>query len=87
MHTLRVIVGGFVLLAVCLLIARVMGGTRASMAKGALAFMPLWLIAAAVNLWIGVSHAGYTVAQEAPIFLVVFGGPAIVAAVLWRWLV
>ena len=37
-------------------------------------------------MWIGVSRAGYSVADEAPVFLVVFGVPAAVAALLaWRW--
>ncbi len=44
-------------------------------------FVPLWFIAAGVNMWIGVSKAGYSVAEEAPIFLVVFAVPAAVA--LW----
>lgn len=36
-----------------------------------------------VTRWLGVSRAGYSVAEEAPVFLVVFGVPAAVAAVLW----
>ena len=39
----------------------------------------VWLVAAAVNLWIGVTRAGYSVAEEAPIFVVVFAVPAAVA--------
>ena len=36
-------------------------------------------------MWVGVSKAGYSVAEEAPIFLVVFAVPAVVAlVVLWR---
>jgi hypothetical protein len=34
-------------------------------------------------MWLGVSRAGYSVAEEAPVFLVVFAVPAAVAAVLW----
>jgi len=37
------------------------------------------LVAAAVNMWIGVTRAGYSVAEEAPIFLIVFAVPAAVA--------
>jgi hypothetical protein len=58
-----------------------LGPSRAAAAK---AFIPVWFLAALANLWIGVSRAGYTVAQEAPILLVVFGVPAAVAAWLWR---
>ena len=42
-------------------------------------FILVWLVAAAVNLWIGVTRAGYSVAEEAPIFVVVFAVPAAVA--------
>jgi hypothetical protein len=34
-------------------------------------------------MWLGVSRAGYSVTEEAPVFLVVLGVPAAVAAVLW----
>ena len=45
----------------------------------------LWLVAAGINMWVGVSKAGYSVAEEAPIFLVVFAVPTAVALlVLWR---
>jgi hypothetical protein len=75
-HTTKVILGGFVLLAICVLIGR---------ANGARLFLPLWLVAAGINMWIGVTRAGYSVAEEAPIFLLVFAVPAVVALlVLWR---
>ena len=55
------------------------------MAAAARWFIPVWLIAAAVNMYIGVTKAGYSVAEEAPIFLLVFAVPAAVALiVLWR---
>jgi hypothetical protein len=34
-------------------------------------------------MWIGVSHAGYSVADEAAIFLAIFGVPRAVAAAAW----
>jgi len=74
-HTVKVIAGGFVLLALCVLIGR---------ASGARLFIPLWLVGAGINLWIGVTRAGYSVAEEAPIFLLVFAVPAVVALVLVR---
>jgi hypothetical protein len=83
MHTVIVVGGGFALLATCLLLGHAFGGGRAGMVTGALAFIPLWLIGAGVNMWIGVSRAGYSVADEAPIFLGIFGVPAAVAALIW----
>jgi hypothetical protein len=88
MHTLKVIAGGFLLLAVCLLIGRVVGGQTPAegVAGAAKLFIPLWLLLAAVNLWIGVTRAGYTVAEEAPIFLLVFAVPAGTALFMVWWL-
>ena len=83
MHTLIVLAGGFVLLGLCLLTGKVAGGSSAAMAKAALVFLPLWLIGAGVNMWVGVSKAGYTVKDELPIFLVIFAVPAVVALVVW----
>ncbi len=83
MHTLRVIGAGLALLAVFLIVARIAGGSQGpSLAKAALWFLPIWFAASVVNLWIGVSRAGYTVAQELPILLVVFGVPAVIALVI-----
>jgi len=87
MHTIKVIAGGLVLLALCLLIGRWIGGATpgAGVATAAKVFIPLWFLAAGINMWVGVSHAGYSVAEEAPTFLVVFAVPAAVAlVVLWR---
>jgi hypothetical protein len=75
-HTIKVILGGLALLAFCVLIGR---------ADGAKLFIPLWLVGAGIKMWIGVTRAGYSVAEEAPIFLLVFAVPAAVALlVLWR---
>jgi hypothetical protein len=53
------------------------------MAKGALYFLPVWFLAAAVNMWMGVAKAGYSVAEEAPIFALIFAVPAAVALFVW----
>jgi hypothetical protein len=79
MHTVIVMAGGLALLAVCLLVGR----TTGSVGKAPLVFIPLWLIGAAINMWIGVNRAGYSYADEFPIFLLIFAGPAALAAWLW----
>ena len=85
MHTIKVLAAGFALLAVCLLAGRSLGTPGAGLALGARLFIPLWLVGAAVNMWIGVSRAGYSIADEAPVFLLVFGIPAAAALlVIWR---
>jgi len=84
MHTILVIGGGFVLLGICLLLGRLVGATPSSgLAAGALAFLPVWLAAAGANMWIGVRRAGYSVAEEAPVFVIVFAVPAAVALLAW----
>jgi len=81
MHTIMVISVGLLLLAAFILGARFAG---ASTRAAALWFIPAWLAGAGINMGVGVSRAGYTVAQEFPIFLVVFAIPALLA-VLVRW--
>jgi hypothetical protein len=79
MHTVKVLAVGFLLLGILVLIGRAPGhGSRA-----ALYFLPIWLIIAALNLWYGVAKAGYSVADEFPIFLLIFAVPAAVAFLLW----
>ena len=82
MHTAIVVGGGLSLLLSCLLLGHAFGGGVGAI-TGAKLFMPLWLIGSGVNLWLGVSHAGYSVSEEAPIFLAIFGVPAAVAGLFW----
>lgn len=84
MRTALIIVAGLVVLALAVFSAKMLSGTHA-MATAAKIFISVWLAVAIVNLWIGVSRVGYTVAEELPILLVVFGIPAAAAAfVLWK---
>ena len=82
MHTVLVIGGGLLLLALCLLAGRRVGRSGA-VRMAAHDFLPLWLIGAALNMYLGEKRAGYSVADEAPSFLVVFAIPAAVALVGW----
>lgn len=81
MHMLMVIAGG-----VFLLFGQLWGGAVAALGTAAKIFIPVWLIVSLVNLWVGVTRAGYTVAQELPILAVVFAVPAATAVVtLWQF--
>ena len=83
MHTLKVIAGGLALLGVFLFVGRYFAGSRPSaVATAAKSFIPVWLVGSAINLWIGVSHAGYSVRDEAPIFLLNLAVPAAVAVLI-----
>jgi len=88
MHTVLVILEGFLLFALCHVVAVLAttkdtpGRARATQLAGRV-FIGLWLVCAFFNLWKGVSQAGYSVVDELPIFVVVFVIPAGVAA----WLI
>ncbi|WP_157019587.1 hypothetical protein [Mesorhizobium xinjiangense] len=85
MHMLLVIIGGVLLLGVFALFGKLWGGDVAGVAAAVKVFVPVWLVVALVNMWVGVNKAGYTVAQELPILLVVFALPAVIAGlVAWQ---
>lgn len=85
MHVAMVIGTGVLLLGVFAAFGWLWGASLAGVAFAAKCFVPVWLLVAGVNMWVGVSHAGYTVRQEAPILVLVFAVPAAVAALLaWR---
>jgi hypothetical protein len=83
MRTVIIIVAGFVLWGLCLAVANF---TKVSLTTATGVFVLLWLIAAAVNLWAGVTKAGYTFQEELPIFLLIFLLPTLVASfVTWKF--
>jgi uncharacterized membrane protein YwaF len=85
MRTIVIIAGGLGLLVVALLVGRWMGGTP-TMVTFAKVFVLVWLAVALLNMWMGVARAGYSVAEEFPIFLVIFAIPAAVALFIWwKW--
>jgi hypothetical protein len=88
MRTAIFLLSGFVLWGLCLGAAKLAGGTRPSWTMPAtIAFIALWFCVAAWNMWKGVTQAGYSVAEELPIFFLIFLVPVIVALVVkWRYL-
>lgn len=85
MHMAMVIGGGIVLLGLFLLFGKLWSGAEPSFATAAKLFMPVWLAIALVNMWVGVTKAGYSVREELPILAVVFVVPAALALlVAWR---
>jgi hypothetical protein len=47
-------------------------------------FIAVWFGATAFNMWVGITHAGYSVREELPIMLVLFVVPVAIALVV-RW--
>lgn len=82
MHTIMVVGGGLLLLGICLIVGRVTN-PASGLASGAIVFIPTWLLTTVVNMWFGVSRAGYSVAEELPIFAMLFGSLTVVALIIW----
>ena len=86
MHMAMVMGAGTLLLVVFVLFGWLWGASSAGMALAAKAFVPVWFLVACLNMWVGVTHAGYSARQELPILLLVFAVPAIVAGIaVWQF--
>ena len=83
MRTIIIVVGGMLSLGLFALIGWWLGGGSRGLITAAKVFVAVWLLVALINMWIGVSRAGYSVAEEFPIFLVIFVIPAALAAFIW----
>jgi hypothetical protein len=85
MRTALFLIAGVSLLAASLILGKLFS-THYPVATlvATIAFIAIWLIAAGFNMWVGVARAGYSVTEELPIFLLIFGLPA-AAAVLLKW--
>lgn len=83
MRSAMIVVAGLVLLGLFALVGWWLGGGPQSTMTAAQLFIPVWLAVALLNMWLGVSRAGYSVAEELPIFLVIFAIPSAAAAFIW----
>jgi hypothetical protein len=81
-RSVLIILGGLALLGLLALLSTRFGGSL-SLVTAAQVFIAIWLIAMLVNIWIGISRAGYSVAEELPVLLVTFAVPAAAAAFVW----
>ena len=88
MRTALFLLVGLLLLAACLLLGRLFSSNYPGASYAAtVAFIVVWLGVSSANLWVGVAKAGYTLADELPIFLLIFGLPALAAVILkWKFL-
>lgn len=86
MRTALTIFAGFLVWGVCVGAAKMSSNPSRAIGTATIAFVGVWFLAAAVNMYFGVARAGYAFREELPIFLVIFLLPAIVAVVAQRWL-
>ena len=85
MRTALFLVAGLLLLGAALLLGKLFSSQYPGAAFVAtVAYVALWFIVAGANMWLGVARAGYSVTEELPIFLLIFGVPA-AAAILLKW--
>lgn len=85
MRTGLFLLSGFLFVAAFLIVGKLFSTNYPAATTVATAlFVVLWLAIAGVNMWLGVAKAGYSVADELPIFALIFALPA-AAAVLARW--
>jgi len=85
MRTALFLLVGGLLLGACLLLGRLFSSNYPGAPYTAtVAFILVWLGISAANLWVGVAKAGYPLADELPVFLLIFAVPAL-AAVILRW--
>lgn len=84
MHMALVILTGLLLLSVFLLLGKLWGTQSADIMTAAKYFIPVWILIALTNMWVGVTKAGYTVSQELPILGIVIAVPLVAAfGALW----
>ena len=88
MRTAMFLLAGALLLAAAMILGRLFASNfPGATAIATIAFIAIWLILAGANMWVGVAKAGYSVAEELPIFLLLFGVPALAAALLkWKFI-
>ena len=80
MRTILFLVAGLFLMASFLIVAKMFSEHFPSAPNWAVALgLSLWLMITATNMWIGGSKAGYSVADELPILLLLFAVPAAAA--------
>lgn len=85
MRTAMFLLAGALLLIAAVILGRLFASNfPAATAVATAAFIVVWLAIAGANMWVGVARAGYSAAEELPIFLLIFGVPA-VAALLLKW--
>jgi hypothetical protein len=88
MRTALFLLAGFLLLAASIVLSKLFSANYSSAATIAtVVFVALWLVLTGFNMWVGVTKAGYSATEELPIFLLLFGIPAIAAMIIkWKFI-
>jgi hypothetical protein len=85
MRTGLFLLAGFLLLGVSTIVARLFSQFYPSAGAWSTGvFIAMWFAFATFNMWVGVSKAGYSVAAELPVFVLLLGIP-VAAAIFIKW--
>jgi CHASE1-domain containing sensor protein len=85
MRTALFLVSGVLLIGGFLLLSKIFASQYPEAPRVAtLTFVVVWFVIAALNMWLGVAKAGYSVAEELPIFLLIFVAPVALAGLI-KW--
>jgi hypothetical protein len=85
MRTALFLIAGLLFLVASLLLGRLFSANYpAATLVATIAYLVLWFVIAGANMWVGVAKAGYSITEELPIFLLIFGVPAALAIFL-KW--
>jgi len=85
MRTGLFLLSGFLFLAASLIVGKLFSANYpAGTTVATVLFVAVWFVIAGANMWVGVARAGYSVADELPILVLIFGLLAAVA-ILVRW--
>ncbi len=82
MRTAYFVLIGLVIAGVCFALAKLFSMETTNAFK---AFLGIWFVVSAFNLWLGVSRAGYPLSVELPVFAVVFVVPVALAYAAKLW--
>lgn len=85
MRTGLFLIAGFLLLAASLLLGKLFSANYPSASVAAIiAYVALWFVIAVANMWIGIAKAGYSFAEELPVFALIFVLPAAMGIIV-KW--
>lgn len=83
MRSLVFVIAGIALWALAVAVGK---GWQVAMRHMLVSFCGIWFAVALINMWLGVSFAGYSLMQELPFFVVIFFVPVVLAVLSYRLL-
>jgi hypothetical protein len=85
-RTALFLLAGLLLMSGALLLGKLFSANYpAATSVATVVFVALWLVIAAINMWVGVVRVGYSVTEELTILFLIFSLPSALAIILtWK---